>query len=352
MARKDIVVVGASAGGMGALERLVAGLPKDFPAAMFVVWHLSPGVRSVLPRVLERAGPLPAVNPTDGDRIEPGRIYVAPNDHHLLLEKGYIRVTRGPKENRFRPAIDPLFRSAAYIYGPRTIGVVLTGALDDGTSGLWSIKLRGGTAIVQDPEDAQHRSMPLSALENVDVDYKLPADRMGALLARLVAEEAAPQPDVAAPHLERMQAEMKIAEGADALEQDVRRFGELSAFTCPECNGVLTLLKDGTIRRYRCHTGHAYSADALVESTTEQVEHQLWSAVRSLDETVLLLNQLGEEFARNGDTAAAEFCFSKAREAYERSQPIREAATRAEPVTADEAAGEEVPHKPQRVKQA
>ena len=340
MARKDIVVVGASAGGMTALERLAAGLPEGFPAAMFVVWHLSPGVRSVLPRVLERAGRVAAVNPTDGDRIEPGRIYVAPNDHHMLLEKSYIRVTRGPKENRFRPAIDPLFRSAAYIYGPRAIGVVLTGALDDGTSGLWAIKLRGGTAVVQDPEDAEHRSMPLHALQNVEVDYKLPVDEIGPLLGRLVREEAPRQPELAAPELERLRAEVKIAEGAEAMDHSVRQYGEFSAFTCPECNGVLTLLKDGSLRRYRCHTGHAYSADALVESATEQVENELWRAVRSLDETVLLLDQLGEEFARNGDTRAAEFCFTRAREAYERSQPVREAAMRAEPVTQDLAAGE------------
>lgn len=352
MARKDIVVVGASAGGMSALERLVAGLPKDFPAALFVVWHLSPGVRSVLPRVLERAGPLRAGNPSDGDRIEPGRIYVAPNDHHILLEKGYIRITRGPKENRFRPAIDPLFRSAAYIYGPRAVGVVLTGALDDGTSGLWAIKLRGGTAIVQDPEDAQHRSMPLNALQNVEVDYKLPAAEMGPLLGRLVREEAGAEPAAAPDALEQMAAEVKIAEGADAMDFEVRRFGELSAFTCPECNGVLSLLSDGTIRRYRCHTGHAYSTDALVESATERVEDELWSAVRSLDETVLLLNQLGEELARSGDTAAAEFCFGKAREAYERSQPIREAALRAGPVSEDEARHQEVPATSPRAKRA
>jgi two-component system chemotaxis response regulator CheB len=352
MARKDIVVVGASAGGMGALEKLVAGLPRDFPAAMFVVWHLSPGVRSVLPQVLKRAGPLPALNPSDGDRIEPGKIYVAPNDHHLLLEKGYVRVAKGPKENRFRPAVDPLFRSAAYIYGPRVIGVVLTGALDDGTAGLWAIKMRGGTAIVQDPEDALHRSMPLNALDNVDVDYTVPASEIGPLLGRLVREEAPAAPGIAEPELERMQAEVKIAEGTDALEQDIRRFGELSAFTCPECNGVLTMLRDGTIKRYRCHTGHAYSADALVESASEQVEHQLWSAVRALDETVMLLNQLGEEFAKGGDTRAAEFCFGKAREAYERSQPIREAAMANEALTADEATGEEVPAKPVRAKQA
>ena len=352
MARKDIVVVGASAGGMGALKKLAAGLPAEFPAALFVVWHLSPGVRSVLPRVLERAGRLPALNPSDGDRIQPGRIYVAPNDHHMLLEKGYVRVTRGPKENRFRPAIDPLFRSAAYVYGPRAIGVVLTGALDDGTSGLWAIKLRGGTAIVQDPEDAQHRSMPLNALDNVEADYTLPVAEIGPLLGRLVREAAPAEPEVVRPALEQMQAEVKIAEGADAMDHGVRRFGEFSAFTCPECKGVLTLLKDGTLQRYRCHTGHAYSADALIESTTEEVEQQLWNAVRTLDETVLLLNQFGEHFAKHGDTRAAEFCFGKAREAYERSQPIREAAIASETLTADEAEGDEVPAKPVRATQS
>jgi two-component system, chemotaxis family, protein-glutamate methylesterase/glutaminase len=352
MARKDIVVVGASAGGMGALAKLAAELPADFPAAVFVVWHLSPGVRSVLPQVLTRAGPLNAHVPSDGDRIEPGRIYVAPNDHHMLLEKGYIRVARGPKENRFRPAVDPLFRSAAYIYGPRVIGIVLSGALDDGTSGLWSIKMRGGTAIVQDPEDAEHRSMPLNALGNVAVDYTLPVEKMGALLARLVGEEAPAPAALPQPALERLQAEIQIAAGADAVEQDIKRFGELSAYTCPECNGVLTQLRDGTILRYRCHTGHAYSADALMESVTEQVEHRLWSAVRAIDETVLLLNQLGEDFAKSGDNRAAEFCFAKAREAYDRSQPVREAAMRSEPLTADEAKGEEVPTRPRHAKQA
>lgn len=352
MARKDIIVVGASAGGMGALEKLVAGLPRNLPAALFVVWHLSPGIRSMLPQVLSRAGPVPAAHPQDGDRIEPGRIYVAPNDCHMLLEKGYIRVTKGPKENRFRPAIDPLFRSAAYVYGPRAIGIVLTGALDDGTSGLWTIKLRGGTAIVQDPEDAQHRSMPLNALDNVEVDYKLPAAEMGPLLARLAREDAKAEPLVREEQLEQLRAEVRIAVGTDAMDENVRSFGELSAFSCPECSGVLTLLRDGTIKRYRCHTGHAYSADALIESASEQVEHELWSAVRSLDETVILLNQLGEEFAKAGDTRGAGFCFAKAREAYERSQPIREAAMRNEVLTADEAAGTEVPARPARAGQA
>src|SRR5439155_26811985 len=182
----------------------------------FVVWHLAPGLKSVLPSVLSKAGPLPAFNPEDGDRIEKGRIYVAPNNHHMLLEKGYIRITNGPKENRFRPAIDPLFRSAAYVYGPRTIGVVLSGALDDGTAGLWAIKLRGGTAIVQDPAEAVHRSMPLSALDNVEVDYKLPVAQIGPLLERLVREPAGAEPLLPAREREKMEAELKIAREVDS----------------------------------------------------------------------------------------------------------------------------------------
>src|SRR5437762_69863 len=211
MATKDIVVIGASAGGMAALERLVAGLPADLPAALFVVWHLSPGVRSVLPMVLSKAGPLPAANPKDGDPIKPGRIYIAPNDHHMLLERGYIRVTKGPKENRFRPAIDPLFRSAAYLYSTRVIGVVLSGALDDGTAGLWAIKLRGGTAVVQDPADAVHRSMPINALDNVAVDYTLPVAEIGPLLGRLTREAAAPESLIGAEERARREAEVDIA---------------------------------------------------------------------------------------------------------------------------------------------
>src|SRR5207248_3847221 len=186
-----------------------------------VVWHLSPGVRSVLPKVLARAGPLPAEHPRDGDAIRPGHIYIAPNDHHLLLERGYLRVTKGPKENRFRPALDPLFRSAAYIYSTRAIGVVLSGALDDGTAGLWAIKMRGGAAVVQDPSDAMHRSMPLSALDNVAVDYKLPVAEIGPLLGRLTREPAAPEPLIAAAEREKMEAEVKIAREVDSRVENI-----------------------------------------------------------------------------------------------------------------------------------
>jgi two-component system chemotaxis response regulator CheB len=326
MAKKDIVVVGASAGGMEALQKVVSRLPAGLPASIFVVWHLSPGMKSILPQVLSKAGPLKASNPQDGDRIEPGRIYVAPNDHHMLLENGYIRVARGPKENRFRPAVDPLFRSAAYVYGPRVIGVVLTGALDDGTAGLWTIKLRGGTAVVQDPEDALIRGMPLSALDNVAVDHRLPAAGIGELVARLVREEAPAPAKVPALEDEKTGHEIRIAKEREALEEDVQRFGEFSPFTCPECRGVLTLLREGKVVRFRCHTGHAFSADTLLEAGSESVEARLWDAVRAVDETVLLLNKLGAEFAKSGNTAAAEKCFDKAREAHERLAPVREAA--------------------------
>ena len=335
MARKDIVVIGASAGGMEALQKLVAGLPPELPAAVFVVWHLSPGLKSVLPSVLNKAGPLRAAHPQDGDRIEQGRIYVAPNDHHMLLENGYVRVARGPKENRFRPAVDPLFRSAAYVYGPRVIGVVLTGALDDGTAGLWTIKLRGGTAIVQEPEEALIRGIPLNALDNVAVDHKLPVLQIGDLVARLV-REAAGEP-IAVPQAEQEKTlhELRIAKEREALEEDVQKFGEFSPFTCPECRGVLTMLREGRIIRFRCHTGHAFSAATLLNSASDDIESRLWDAIRAVDETVLLLNRLGEEFAKNGNTAAAERCLDKAREAHERVAPLREVAMDSEDLDVD-----------------
>src|ERR671933_2234360 len=181
----DIIVSGASAGGMEALQILVRGLPADLPAALFVVWHLPPHSFGVLPDVLDRSGPLPAAHARDGEPIVPGRIYVAPPDRHLLLEPGQVRLTRGPKENHFRPAIDPLFRSAAAAYGPRVIGVVLTGLLDDGTAGLWTIKDRGRLAVVQDPDDALFPAMPLSALEYGAVDARRPAAELGPTLADL-----------------------------------------------------------------------------------------------------------------------------------------------------------------------
>ena len=349
MARKDIVVIGASAGGMEALQKLVSRLPADIPASLFIVWHLSPGLKSILPAVLNKHGPVPALHPEDGDPIAPGRIYVAPNDHHMLLENGYIRITKGPKENRFRPAVDPLFRSAAYIYGSRVVGVVLTGALDDGTAGLWTIKLRGGTAVVQEPSDAMIRSMPLNALEYTAADYKLPAAEIGDLLGRLVREPAGPTPSVPDEEQEKTRREIKIAEGVNALEENIMQYGEFSPFTCPDCRGALTMIREGNIIRFRCHTGHAVSPSTMLNEAGEMVEERLWDAVRALDETVMLLNSLGEQFARSGNTRAAEQCFDKAREAHERTLPLREAAKHSEDLSTDELpVGGDVAIEPQR----
>jgi two-component system, chemotaxis family, protein-glutamate methylesterase/glutaminase len=188
----DIIVVGASAGGMEALTLLAQRLPAHLPAAVFVVWHLSPQALGILPRELQKAGPLPAANAIDGEEIQCGRIYVAPPDRHLTLEPGRVRVTHGPKENGFRPAVDPLFPSAALAYGSRVVGVILSGSLDDGTAGLSAVKVRGGVAVVQDPDEAQFRSMPDSALNQVKIDHRLPVAQIGPFLGWLAREPAGP----------------------------------------------------------------------------------------------------------------------------------------------------------------
>src|SRR5215203_640683 len=193
MPGRDIVVVGTSAGGVEALRTLVGGLPKHFPGSVFVVMHTAADAPGVLAQILDRSGPLPAINASNHDGIRPGYIYVAPPDFHLLLEPGHVRLSHGPKENRFRPAVDPLFRSAAQHFGPRVVGVILTGSLDDGTSGLWAVKSLGGAAVVQDPDEAFMSSMPQSALEHVEVDYKLPLAEIPGVLARLASMTVAGQ---------------------------------------------------------------------------------------------------------------------------------------------------------------
>ena len=330
MAKKDIVVIGASAGGMEALRNLITQLPADFGASVFVVWHTAPSVRSVLPRLMDEHGPLPAAFAIDREPIRPRRIYVAPPDHHLLVEHGFVRVTKGPKENRFRPAVDPLFRSAAYVYGPRAIGVVLSGALDDGTAGLWTIKLRGGTAIVQEPDEAAVPGMPLNALRSVDVDYRATLSEIASLLARLTREEAQPAPVLPLEEQARTGIEIRIAGEASGLEDKVLEMGDLSPYTCPECHGVLSRIRDGRVMRFRCHTGHAFSANSLLSSVTESVEQLLWNALRAIDETVMLLNHLGMHFRDAGEPATAAVFRRKAEEAKQRGLVIRRVAIESE----------------------
>lgn len=325
MEKRNIIVIGASAGGFVAIKKLVAGLPPDFDAAIFIVWHMSPDIKGILPQVLNSQKTLMAAHAVDGEEICYNRIYIAPPDHHLILEKGFVRTTRGPRENRFRPAVDPLFRSAAYIYGPRVIGIILSGALDDGTAGLWTVKSRGGIAVVQEPTDAEVPSMPESAMASVETDYVLPVSGMGPLLRKLTALPATEPKESDMEENRKTGLEVRIALQDHALENGLLKLGELTPFACPECHGVLSALKDGHIVRYRCHTGHAYSADSLLTSITENIEETLWSAIRGVEESIILLNNLGDHCADKNNPKLAATYFKKAAEAESRAALVRQA---------------------------
>ena len=324
MPRRDIIVVGTSAGGIEALKALVGGLPRDLDASLFIVLHTAPYSPGILPEILGRAGPLPASHARDWEQISPGRIYVAPPDYHLLIERtGYTRVTQGPKENRFRPAVDPLFRSAAHAFGPRVVGVILTGWLDDGTAGLYAVKERGGTTVVQHPEDAEAPSMPLSALKRVEVNHCVPLSEIAPLLTRLVKAPGAEEGEH--PVSERMETEVKIAREDDALESGILKWGEPSLFGCPECHGVLLQLEEGSGLRFRCHTGHAYSVQSLLAEMAEKTEESVWSAVRSIEEQALLMRRLAEHVGQHEDGAAAELLLQNAQDTLRRAELVKQA---------------------------
>ena len=311
---RDVVVIGASAGGVSALLRLAEALPADFPAPIFVVMHVPADSPSLLPQLLNEVSALHARHPQNGEVVEAGVIYVARPDHHLLLEDDRVLVTRGPKENRFRPSIDALFRSAAYTYGPRVIGVVLTGYLDDGTSGLWSVQRMGGVAVVQEPRDAEQPSMPTNALEFVAADYVVPLAQLGALLGRLTQERAPAKTRLPAAERDLLQIELTIAKQGGGFELGIIDKGRLTPFTCPDCHGALTQLVEGRLIRYRCHTGHAYTVSALLSEVTESVESLLYQSMRGLEETKMILQNLGAQFTANERPAVAALFLRKADE--------------------------------------
>lgn len=290
MARHDVIVIGASAGGVAALQILARGLPEDLAAAVLVVLHTSPDGPYLLPGILSRVGKIPAVKPRDGEPIEQRKIYVAPPGHHLLVSDGRIGLSRGPKENCTRPAIDPLFRTAAATYGPRVAGVILTGMLDDGTVGLAAVKERGGVAVVQDPLDALYPSMPRSALEHVQVDYAVPLAEVAQLLARLVNEPTKIQDDVRLSDL--ITIESGFAQMKTIKPEEMNRIGDPAGLSCPECYGPLWKIRDGTIHRYRCHVGHAYTAASMMQGQCEAQETSLWQALRLMRERAALLREM------------------------------------------------------------
>ena len=330
-----VVALGASAGGVESLRDVVAQLPADFPMPVFIVLHIPPYERNHLPRILSKAGPLRAYEAKDGAKIKPGNIYVAAADHHLLIEKGRMAVKRGPKENRFRPSIDALFRSAAYVYGPKAIGVVLSGKLDDGTSGLWTIKHLGGIAIVQEPNDARFESMPMRALEQVEVDYSLPAAEIGSLLKDLALRDEPKEAKHDSELRKRVETELAIAVEGSAFQKGIMEIGTLTPFTCPECHGALVKLKEGEMTRYRCHTGHAYSDSALLEGVMESTGEMLWQVMRSLEEAVMLIQHMGQHIQEDGDAARAKAFFKKARELEARSKTLHATVQKHESLSAD-----------------
>ena len=320
MAGHDIIVIGASAGGVQTLQELVRGLPADFPAAIFIVVHVSSSSPGLLPQILTSRGKLPAAYAVEAMPIRPGRILIAPPDYHLLIKSGCVCVTRGPKENGFRPAVDPLFRTAARAYGPRVIGIILSGMLDDGTMGLSHIKAAGGIAIVQDPAEASFPSMPASAIQNVDVDRVLPIREMPGALLELVHAQI-PEGVERMPNHKNI--EPDIAEvGSEALVT-----GELpyppTALTCPECGGALWELKNGKLLRFRCHVGHAYTAESLVSEQGNALEAAMWTALRALEESAALRRRMAERARKGNFPAMAKQYLDQAAESEARAAVVR-----------------------------
>jgi two-component system chemotaxis response regulator CheB len=316
----DILLLGASAGGVDALATLCRGLPGDLPAAVLVVQHIAPTTRSVMPEILSRAGHLPALHARDGERFQTGHVYIAPPDHHLLVSEDgrHLRLRRGPVENRVRPAIDALFRSAAVACGPRVVGVVLSGLLDDGTAGLRAVKACGGVSVVQDPADAAWPDMPRNALEGDSPDYCVPLAGMAALLDRLARSPAGPGRPVP-PRLatEARIAEQEIADMAGRSEE----LGPPSVLSCPGCGGVLNRIEDGKTMRFRCQIGHAYGAESLAAAQVDALDEALAAAVRTHRERQTLFRQM-EDKARSQGLRHAEQRWARAREEAERAASL------------------------------
>jgi two-component system chemotaxis response regulator CheB len=324
MPTHDIIVVGASAGGVEALMALVNGLPADLPAAVFVVLHIPAEAPSVLAKILDRAGPLPARSARDGATIQSGHIYIAPPDRHLLLTGQTMRVVRGPHENRHRPAIDPLFRTAALAFGPRVVGVILSGALNDGTAGLIAIKRRGGIAIAQDPTTALFPSMPQSACTYVALDWCLPIPDIATRLAQLATTEVQME-EGAFPVADDMQLEANLAGLDPTATNAIQRPGTLSAYTCPDCNGPLWEIQDGELLRFRCRVGHAFTAGSMMAGQADVIEEALWVALNTLEESAQMYRRMADDAQRRNLGMLAQRFTRQMRETQRRTAIIRQA---------------------------
>ncbi len=315
------MVIGTSSGGIDALRTLAAALPADFAPPICVVVHVAPHSPGIIHEILGRAGPLPAFKGADGMPLTRG-FYVAPPDFHMLVEDGALRLASGPRENRSRPAIDPLFRSAARAHGRGVIGVVLTGNLDDGTDGLWTVKRQGGIAIAQDPDDAVVPSMPRSAIRHVAVDHVVPLAALGPLLVTLAATPLSHPSRRQIPA--SLEIEMDIARGKNAIDAGVTQLGEPSSYACPDCHGVLLqVTSEGGVPRFRCHTGHAYSVESLLGAMDEAIEDAGWNAVRSMEECGLVLQRMAQHLRDRHDGDEADVLFRRGQAVRDRADQIR-----------------------------
>jgi two-component system chemotaxis response regulator CheB len=299
---RDVIAVGASAGGVEALRALVGGLPPDYPGVILVVLHVPRDAPSALPAILDRSGPLSAATAVDGEPLRPGRIYVASNDHHLIVLDGHIRQTRGPAENGHRPAVDPLFRSVARAFGRRAVGVVLSGSRDDGAAGLATIVARGGTAVVQDPVDALYPWMPRAALIAAPTEHVAPAGKLGALIAEMTAMDLPEVPPTAADDDALLDAEVRMSELGPLTSDELAV--PPAGYGCPSCGGALFQYAIDPLPRFRCRVGHAWSAESLLDEQAIALEGALWIALRALEEKSALGRRMAETRSHGAVTVA------------------------------------------------
>jgi len=329
-----IIVVGTSAGGVEALQVIARGLPGDLSAAILVVLHCSPQGPNLLPDILGRAGPVAVAAAVDGALIESGKIYIAPPDHHMLVNGNRISLSKGPKENRARPAIDPLFRTAAAAYGSSVIGVILTGGLDDGTAGLSAVKESGGTTVVQDPADALYSSMPTSALKYVGADHTVPLVEIAPLLALLVKRPTETSVDLPVSHRNEIESNFVQMKAMPMKDMDV--IGSHAGVSCPECHGPMWKIHDEKLHRYRCHVGHAYTAQAMAEGQIEAQETHLWQALRLMKERVSLIWEMRCHAENDKRSSDAESSDAKIKQLQNNIALVQGMLEEQDPVAADE----------------
>ncbi|MCS3796863.1 chemotaxis protein CheB [Niastella sp. OAS944] len=306
-----ITVIGASAGGQEAICKLIASLPRDVNAAFFIVMHISRhGLESILVNRLQKCTTLHCASAVDAQAIEPGHIYIAPADHHLIVTAGAMHLRKGPSENRWRPSIDVLFRSAAVHYSERAIGIVLTGLLDDGTSCMKAIKKCGGTCMVQNPAEAAYPDMPQSVLDNSVVDHILGVTAMGQAIQKTIAEKKLTGVEV--PY--ELKAETRLMENSITNIDEISKLGNHSVYTCPDCGGGLWEIKEADQTRYRCHIGHAFSQNDLLKKQFEALNGTLWVALRMMEERKNLLVKITRQDESRNMHTLAEMHADQARE--------------------------------------